>query len=119
MASFSFNSVPDSISVVQLFICVSQSIPAFPVQNCQCNESCAPADVVTAASAMLPISARINIEKTLRAGESTATLTAYRNVLQVPCSQISTQPPTFGWRKFINLDSESVRSVDAKSSSII
>src|SRR5262249_51448616 len=84
MASFSFNSVPDSISVVQLFICVSQSIPAFPVQNCQCNESCAPADVVTTASAMLPISERINIEKTLRAGERTATLAAYRNVLQVP-----------------------------------
>src|SRR5262245_45463475 len=61
MATFSFASVADSMRALQLLICVSQSIPGFPVQNCQCEDSCAAADIVVAASAMLSACRRIAI----------------------------------------------------------
>src|SRR4029453_7786573 len=61
MASFSFASVPDWMSAVQLRICVSQSIPGFPVQNCQCEDICAAADIVVAAIAMQTVRRRVTI----------------------------------------------------------
>lgn len=49
------------MSAVQLLICVSQSIPGFPVQNCQCEDSCAIAGIVVAAIAMQTVRRRITI----------------------------------------------------------
>src|SRR6516165_9879839 len=57
------------MSAVQLLTCVSQSMPGFPVHAFQCDESCAVAGIVAAASTILPTRPRMVID--IRKGSST------------------------------------------------